>query len=445
MQQHPSTSARAFADDIRSVAALFLTAACALGINLAHAADSPSAGAATACDARPLIEYRLGPKSQIDQLYPVIRTASMSAYDSSMAMAANIQLYLQSSLVRDQITDACRLAVTPDRSKGYKVSFRSAHPKAAGYGATQQAWLERGKLALNGIVSCQNSKDKSCWEPTGATADGKPRTCSGPWQFYLPLGLPMVSQRMVMLLHYPPYSAMQQSDYLNNATLHRWQRLLETVGVATSDWPLYTTTVDVMPVAAPGSGETGCFPTTSSTNYFGSRGSGYIPTMLNALIAPPAAAMPTNTTLPVIVFGGEAIGYWNAAYPNTPTGVLKAGSASLDPKQPAKKTPFMGANHPIAAVYQTCKPAPGQPGIVTMVGQDLTTACFAKAMAASPAADPAAIQATCQGNYMSANPAPEFAAQVCVTAAIDLSPQFANWSTAQAKAWCEKNNNKVCP
>ena len=79
----------------------------------------------------------------------------------------------------------------------------------------------------------------------------------------------MLSQKMVMLLHYPPYTALQQSDYLNNATLNRWQRILTSAGVAASDTTLYTTTVDIFPIAAPGSGETGCFPTANAMNFFG--------------------------------------------------------------------------------------------------------------------------------------------------------------------------------
>ena len=236
---------------------LFAIAALTLsGPSLADTSAEPALAAAdtyVACNDRPLIEYRLGTKRDIDKLYPMIKTESMSAYDYSMAVAANIQYYLQNSLTRDQIGGACSLKVVPDGKAGYKVSFHSSDPRASDYGATQKSWLEHGKLGLKGVRKCQ--KDKSCWEPTGANL-----TCSGPWQFYLPLGLPMLSQKMVMLLHYPPYSAMQQSDYLNNATLNRWQRLLVTVGVPQADWTLYTTTVDIFPIAAPGSGQTGCFP-----------------------------------------------------------------------------------------------------------------------------------------------------------------------------------------
>jgi hypothetical protein len=381
-------------------------------------------------------EYILDPKSEIERLYPVIATAAQSSYDQDMAVAASIQFYLQNSLIRDGIADVCGLQVVPLLAKGYGVSFWSSMASAANYGDRHTAWLKNGALALQGVEACQKSKNNSCWEPKGAGL-----SCNGPWQFYLPLGLPLIAQKMVMLLHYPPYSAMQQSDYLNNATLHRWQRLLVSVGVAASDWTLYTSTVDIFPIAAPGSGQSGCFTTTNANQYFGTPGSGYIPAMLNFLTIP-TSNQAGGRTLPVIAFGSEAIGYWNAAYPKSPTGVLKAGIAQLSPTEPTRLTPYSGANHPIAAVYQTCE---SHPGIVTMVGQDLATACFAKRMGDLPSANPVEVQSSCQAAYVTATPAPEQAQQICVNAVIDKSPQFSPWSASQAAAWCQLRNNQVCP
>ena len=417
--------------------ALAVVLACASTVVLAQTPVAAQTTSVAPCDGKPQVSYTLASKAEIDRLYPVIQTASESAHDRSMAVASSIQLYLQNSLVRDQITDACALKVVPQGAAGYLVSFYSGNPNAAAYGATQKAWLQRAALALKGIKACQGSKDPACWQPTGSNL-----TCSGPWQFYLPLGLPMLSQRMVMLLHYPPYSAMQQSDYLNNATLNRWQRLLTTVGVAPADWTLYTTTVDIFPIAAPGSGETGCFPTANAVRFFGTQGSGYIPSMLDALVSQPSGATQKPHTRPVIVFGSEAIGYWNAAYPQAPTAVLKAGSVNLTPTAPQKMTAFMGANHPIAAVYQTCS---STPGITTMAGQDLATACFAKTMGDQPNADPVAVAASCQSAYNNPKPDSDQAAQLCTTAVIDKSPQYAHWSKPQAQAWCAQHNNQICP
>ena len=390
--------------------------------------------AQAACTA-PTITYVLGNKLEVDQLYPVIRTATMSDYDQSMATAASIQYYLQNTLVRDRITDACNLQVTPLGERGYQVTFQSAQAQAQTYVQRHPAWLKTGQLGLAGIQACQSSSERNCWEPQGQDANGKPLQCVGPWQFYLPLGLPMQAQKMVMLLHYPPYTAMQQSDYLNNATLNRWRRLLVSVGVAPDDWTLYTTTVDIFPIAAPGSGQSGCFTTENAVKYWGASGSGYIPAMLQSL----TQGSTPRTGLPVIVFGKEATGYWNAAYPDQPTGVLKAGSVALDPQAPNRLSAYSGANHPIAAVYQSC------PGLLTTVGQDLASACFARKMGDTPDADPVAVQAACRDAYLGPHLAPAQARQLCMNAVIDKSPQFAPWGSARAQAWCKAHANQACP
>ena len=416
---------------------LVLTQATALAKETAPGKSTATTATSSACGNKPVISYTLGMRKDIDAMYPAIATASQSRYDRSMAVASSIQFYLQNSLRRDLIADACGLTVTPLGAKGYQVSFQSDNPNAASYGASQTAWLSRAALALKGVQACQSSQDSTCWQPTGTGL-----TCTGPWQFYLPLGLPMLSQKAVMLLHYPPYSALQQSDYLNNATLNRWQRLLTTVGVAQADWTLYTTTVDIFPIAAPGSGQSGCFPTANAVRFFGAPGSGYIPKMLGALVDPAVGQTSNTATRPVIVFGGEALGYWNAAYPQAPVAVLKAGSVNLNPSQPQKMTAYMGANHPIAAVYQSCG---SSPGITTMAGQDLATACFAKTMGDTPDANPQTVAASCQSAYDKPKPDSVQATQLCTTAVIDKSPQFAPWNKQQALAWCAKHNNQICP
>jgi hypothetical protein len=405
-----------------------------LGLAIAFAANAAAQPAGTApapCStASPRYAYVLDPA--VGDLFPVIRTASMSAYDNATAVAASIQFYLHNSIARDQL-NACYLQVEPDSaSGGYKVEFHSADPRAAAYGATHAAWLKNGRLGLQGVQNCQ--KDATCWEPKGPKL-----ACVGPWQFYLPLGLPMIAQKMVMLLHYPPYTALQQSDYLNNATLNRWQRLLAAAGVPGTDLALYTTTVDIFPIAAPGSGQAGCFAPASAGAYFGARGAGYIPAMLGALaLAPPAGG---GNTIPIVIYGKEAIGYWNATYPDAPTDVNKAGSVKLGAAA-AGPTPFMGANHPIAAVYQDCR---SEPGIEAMVKQDLTTACFARSMSLTPGADPLGVAGACRAAYHATAPAADIASQICVTAVVDKSPQFAPWTTVQARQWCDAHKNAPCP
>jgi hypothetical protein len=80
-----------------------------------------------------------------------------------------------------------------------------------------------------------------------------------------------------------------------------------------------------------------------------------------------------------------------------------------------------------------------------MAAQDLATACFAKTLGDKPDADPVAAGASCKSAYENPKPETDQAAQLCVTAVLDKSPQFAPWSKVQAQAWCVQHSNQVCP
>lgn len=66
-------------------------------------------------------------------------------------------------------------------------------------------------------------------------------------------------------------------------------------------------------------------------------------------------------------------------------------------------------------------------------------------MGATLAADPVSVANACKSNNFATTPATEYASQICVTTVVDKSPQFARWSTAQAKVWCDAHNNNSCP
>lgn len=385
--------------------------------------------------------YILGSKIYINQLYPTVASTAVSppapasCKTSPMTITDSIQCYLEESLQRDNI--GYSFIRVFEWSDNYVVSLQSDDPRVGGYGAVQTAWLKIANQALNGVKACQ--KDPNCWQKAGSTPPPKCKESSSePWTFYLPFGLPMMAQKMVMLLHYPPYSSMPQYDYLANATMARWQRMLTSVGVAQKDLPLYQTILDIFPVAAPGSNQSQCITAALAAQYFGSPTYNYITPMLSFL-SDPASNGSKTSTLPVVIFSGEDITYWNNTYPNAKTGVLKPGRVKLS-SGASKTTPFMGANHPIAAVYQTCT---STPGIVTMEHQDLTTACFAKKMAENPDADPVAVEAACAAQY-SGDASPEAKELICINAKIDMSPYSKPWTWQQAKDWCAANNNNPC-
>jgi hypothetical protein len=257
-----------------------------------------------------------------------------------------------------------------------------------------------------------------------------------------------VSQNMVMLLHYPPYVSMQQYDYLNNNTLARWRRLFaDQNGTIPANVSLFEEIIDITPIAAPGSGESTCLTTDMAISYFNTAKHGlYVSPMLTVLSDPPSNPSSTNTR-PIIAFGSEARSFLQKAYKLPSVNVLKAGKLKLAADS-TKQTPYLGANHPIAAVYQTCTVSKGNVGIVAMEQQDLATSCFASTMAGQPDENPVAVAKNCLNSFTS-NPSATNKALICINAEIDMGGLNASGLPAvswdEAQAWCNGHEQNPCP
>ncbi len=376
-----------------------------------------------------LVTYDLGPVAYINQLYTMTTPASYATCKPATT-ADTIACYLIESLNRDQIPYNNVTVALNGAGTAYTVTIDSNDARAQQYQAAQTTFLDQNHAgqALNGVTACQ--ADSTCWQ----VQPQDPKGCPGPWQFWLPLGLPMVSQKAVMMLHYPPYTSFQAYDYLNNATLNRWERMLTTVGVPASQVNLYEAIVDVMPIAAPGSGETACLTPGMSEAYFGNAGANrnYIAPMLTMLANPPVSAAKKGTA-PILVFGSEPRQVWADMNKLSSFNVLDVGTVTLPGD--TRPTAYIGANHPIAAVYDTCT---STPSIIEMEIQDLTTACFAQAMSVDPTANPTLVRDSCKA-LQSRNKA-----GICINAMMDMSKK-PYWTWDQAKAWCDANNNNPCP
>ena len=387
-------------------------------------------------------------KADTDPLYPAPGTNGYPGDTREI-----IRAYLEQSLKRDRVSYTSVQVDTARDSSGrdvYRIRIDSPDPMAAHYAKIHPRWLGNAVAgrALSGIRECKDI-GSDCWNPLQGVPDSK-------WEFFLPLGLPMVSQRAIMLLHYPPYVSLQEHDYLENETLWRWERLLRSAGVAEGEESLYETIVDIIPIAAPGSGQSAYLPTLMATYFFdyAKKDRAYVSAMLKLLADPPTNSSKRNTR-PVVVFGREATSYWLAKYHDVlalgkhpQLKVLDVGSVKLD-RASDKSTPFMIANHPIAAVYYKCDT---QPRIVEMVSQDLTTACFARKLGDDPDAKPELVKEDCAPRTL-----PRGAELICINAYQDMTPpkertnlcgsgksaQKCLWD--RAVAWCRANDNQVCP
>jgi hypothetical protein len=334
-------------------------------------------------------------------------------HDPPKTTAEIIEHFCKSSLDTDGIPfQAGTLKAYQDERGLWRIRFDVAPniaDNARQFEAMHQMQMDEDHAgqAMNGVDALKRTP--GAWNPMAGfpvnrnSADGD---CK--WHLFLPLGMPMVNQKAVTLLHYPPYEAMQNLDYLHNMTLERWQRLLKAVGLPENEYSLYNTIVDVNPIAAPGSGQSeynnDYFPVMMASSFFDapSAGRGYIRSMLEALLNPPHNDK-NPYTLPLLVGGSplydpQAPAWFRVRFKDQmpkPDGipqadVLQAGFVRLHAAS-EKKTPYMIANHMIAAgVTGTCTEDAGKiPDIRKYEAQDLVAAEFLRAYQKDPGLAPA--------------------------------------------------------
>ena len=254
----------------------------------------------------PALLYTLpGSTSYIDQLYPdparINPSTGLTTYEKVIAHFTGVSLAQDGIAIEETEPKVTR------RDDRYHVSFTpttASHADAIAFARAHVAFLEehRAGLALAGAAAC---KATPAWNPMAGfpvnSSDGKSE-----WYPCLPLGLPLVNQRAVVLMHYPPIIAYRNADYLDNNTLRRWAQVLTCVGVTSPT--LYHSIVDVNPIAAPGSGESeyqNDYFTVSLTSQFyddESRKLTYVRAMLEQALNPASNAN-NPYTLPLLVCG----------------------------------------------------------------------------------------------------------------------------------------------
>lgn len=355
----------------------------------------------------PVLRYTLpGSMSYVEQLYPdpakINPSTGLTTYQKVIAHFTAV------SLAQDGIAIKEKLPLVTRRDGRYHVAFTpttKSHADATAFARAHVEFLDetRAGLALAGAAAC---KATPAWNPMAGfpvnSSDGKSE-----WYPCLPLGLPLVNQRAVVLMHYPPIIAYRNADYLDNNTLRRWAQLLTCVGVTSPT--LYHSIVDVNPIAAPGSGESeyqNDYFTVSLTSQFyddDARKLTYVRAMLEQALNP-AWNAGNPYTLPLLVCGSplydpQAAAWFRVRYKDqlpvdkngTPTvDVLQVGTVRLNPKS-AKATPYMVANHMIAAgVTGRCtNDASKIPDIRKYEAQDLVAATFLSLYHDRPDIEPA--------------------------------------------------------
>lgn len=341
------------------------------------------------------ISYLLGSIDDVAPLYPDAAFINPELHLSDDC--AVIAHFTASSMQLDGFHDAiCGVSRCGDAYQ-VELSAPASMQELEAFAQRHQSLMSPG-VGGKAIAGMNLMKRLGVWNPM----EGYPvnrSAADGPckWSVFLPLGMGILNNKAVMLLHYPPWQALSEASYLNNMTLQRWVRLLTAAGAGDADLDAYKTIMDVNPVAAPGSGQSeypnDYFPIMMSSAFFdGADGLDYIRSMLELLLAPPHATG-RNFTLPLLVGGSplydpQAPGWLRVAYKSSmpldaggigipQANVMQTGRIRIRPDS-ERETPYLICNHMIAAgvTGQCTTDAATIPDIRQYEAQDLVAASF---------------------------------------------------------------------
>lgn len=261
-------------------------------------------------------------------------------------LSESVQTLVTDSLDRDGISHG-GVAAAPSPAGGIDVTIKGVDqddPVLDAFAGTLRRLLsdDVAGLALAGQAACVKSASR-CWNPLESQRDSRDRP-NAPWAFHLPLGMPMVNQKVLMYLNYPPSDALCAVDYFENFTMRRWTTVLQRVGI---DQPaLYETIADLHPIAAPGSGQSD-FINETTEHY-----RDYNRAMIRLL----SKAEQGSESILVVASGSDAREAWgkfiDADCTPRPGDIdvyrmQTTGGGTVD-------VPWLAANHPVATNYQAC-------------------------------------------------------------------------------------------
>lgn len=418
--------------------------------------------------------YDLGSVELLDQLFPPAELANRDVGLTDMESV--IAHYTQNSLAADGLGEVS--ARVTREAEVYRVTLDGPVAPATleAFGMAHRA-LFAPDAAGKALRGRDLLKEFGVWNPMeGYPVNSDPDDGTCKWRVFPPLGLNVIGQRGLLLMHYPPWQVLQQGTFLDCMTMHRWDTVLKACGIPADEVGAFRTIVDVNPIAAPGAGQSeypnDYFPIMMASGFFdGPDDRNYIKTMLNLFLNGPNATG-SRHTLPLLVCGSplydpQAPGWFRVAYKDvmprdgngTPvTEVLQVGKFRLFPDSP-RETPYMIANHMIAAgVTGKCTDDPSQiPDIRMYEAQDLVAATFLHEYAQDPDIEPDEAKARACTRWFGNSdgdgppkPANPHDAQVaCALAQMDLffcpgPPPHPKYDFEAAMARCASANDAPC-
>jgi hypothetical protein len=313
--------------------------------------------------------------------------------DNGESLEQTIEHYLNQRIERDLIVDgSVDVTVTGDN---YTAVIAGDSDSVDNYKGQITTFLDNGTLAAKAVTELKAA---------GKWNDSE-------WRMFLPLGLSIVNQRSVQLLHFPPDYSLPEQDYLNSKTSKRWEELLELNSVAASDVTLYESILDVAPIAAPASAGSSLSDTYS---YF----EPYVLQQLPLLLDIDEGK---DSALPVVAYGGPVRTWVSDYYGLQHFGVNSYNTIKVTDTVDA---PILGANHPSYIWYAKDN---GRDAAMKVMGQDLVSACWQASMGANPGQQGEVVLQNCT-SYWAAKP---------MTVCVNMEIQAYDKTEAEAKATCE--------
>ena len=311
------------------------------------------------------VDLKLGSTERVTRLFAYPNNCNVICF-RHWTLEQTVEHYLTQSVQRDGYS-AAKVRVKTDNNHLY--ADISGVPK--GYEKPLAALLDAGDLAYTGAKKLN--------------ADGK---WAFNWYLFLPLGMALENRKSVELLHFPPdYSLTQAQDYLRSATTDRWATLLTDNGIPAAQTPGYQTIIDIAPIAAPanaGKDLEGVY------GYF----KDYQTTMVKEV-----SQNTHGVVLPMVAFGAPVRNWIKQQYGPT---VNVLGLATISPSA-GVNVPVLGSNHP-SYIWYAADPASytgedaqakADAAGLTVMGQDLSAACWQAGMGSKPGSDPAVQLKSC--------------------------------------------------
>ncbi len=313
--------------------------------------------------------------------------------DNGESLEQTIEHYLNQRIERDLIVDgSVDVTVTGDN---YTAVISGDSASVDNYKGQITTFLDNGTLAAKAVTELKAA---------GKWNDSE-------WRMFLPLGLSIVNQRSVQLLHFPPDYSLPEQDYLNSKTSKRWEELLELNSVAATDVTLYESILDVAPIAAPASAGSSLSDTYS---YF----EPYVLQQLPLLLDIDEGK---DSALPVVAYGGPVRTWVSDYYGLQDFGVNSYNTIKVTDTIDA---PILGANHPSYIWYAKDN---GRDAAMKVMGQDLVSACWQASMGANPGQQGEVVLQNCT-SYWAAKP---------MTVCVNMEIQAYDKTKAEAKVICE--------